>query len=380
MPVAPAASPAQPRRTSRIDVVDWLRGLAVVLMILAHAYDAWLLPAAKTGFAYEIIRHLSGVPSRLFLFLVGVSMAIRFESQLAKGVRTGVMRRGVMKRGLEILALAYLFRLQEFVLAGFHGGWQQLFRIDILNSIGASILVVALLAVPRDGRRQFVVPAIASAIFIALGPIVGPAHFSTWLPAALTSYLGGQRPMSWFPIFPWAAWALIGVMVGHVWLRARDDREQARAFIATAVAGGLLILLVTAVRAVAPDIIRYPSVMVQQMGPGSFLIRLGVIGGIALAAYGLNRLSANRYSPMRQLGQTSLLIYWIHVDLCYGHLAAPLKKKLSLEAATVGFVLLTVLMWAVSFVKTRYGRAIWAWLRRTGAWLASRLVRRRRRT
>ena len=77
----PAAKPG------RLDVVDWLRGAAVVLMIQTHLYDAWVSPADKLTPAYRVTRFLGGVPSRLFLMLVGVSIALRFESQLAKGVR-----------------------------------------------------------------------------------------------------------------------------------------------------------------------------------------------------------------------------------------------------------------------------------------------------
>ena len=36
-----------PARPGRLDVVDWLRGAAVVLMIQTHLYDAWVSPAAK---------------------------------------------------------------------------------------------------------------------------------------------------------------------------------------------------------------------------------------------------------------------------------------------------------------------------------------------
>ena len=75
-----------------MEVVDWLRGVAVVLMIMAHGMDAWLLPAAKTGAIYAAIKVGSGIPARLFLFLVGVSAAIQFESGLAKELASGTVR------------------------------------------------------------------------------------------------------------------------------------------------------------------------------------------------------------------------------------------------------------------------------------------------
>src|SRR5437868_2868127 len=113
-------------------------------MIQAHGFDAWLTPQAKTGEGYWLIRHMSGLPSRLFLLLVGVSAAIRFETLLARSADTSTMRRETAKRGLQIVGLAYLFRLQEHLLAGFKGGWTMLVRVDILNAIGASLMLVAL--------------------------------------------------------------------------------------------------------------------------------------------------------------------------------------------------------------------------------------------
>src|ERR1019366_10023433 len=98
---------ALPTSRQRIDVIDWLRGVAVVLMIMAHGMDAWLLPAVKTGAIYAVIKVGSGIPARLFLFLVGVSAAIQFESGLAKSLDIGTLRGRLAKRGLQVLALAY---------------------------------------------------------------------------------------------------------------------------------------------------------------------------------------------------------------------------------------------------------------------------------
>ena len=64
------------------------------------------------------------------------------------------MVRGVVKRGFEIFLLAYLFRLQEFTLSGFGGDPMNLFRIDILNCIGASMMAIAFIVAPRKGRPQ----------------------------------------------------------------------------------------------------------------------------------------------------------------------------------------------------------------------------------
>jgi uncharacterized membrane protein len=346
-------------KPGRLDAVDWLRGLAVVLMIQTHLYDSWASPAAKLEPAYWWTRYLGGVPARLFLLLVGVSLAIRFESQLAKGVPRATMVKGAARRGLEVVGLAYLFRFQEWALAGFWNPVTDLFRIDILNCIGASTILVAAVAAPRNGRPQYLVAILAALTFVGLGPIIGPAHFPTLIPAALTSYVGGQRPMSWFGLFPWAAWAFMGLAIGHVWVRASQDpndapKREARTFLLTGLVGLVLMSTVILIRKWNPYVIRYPNDVVQQMGPGTFFYRLGLNLVLALLAYAVTRLRAGRYSVLRQFGQTSLLVYWIHVDLCYGLISRRFHHQLSLPQATVGFVLMTAAMFLVSVAKTKY--------------------------
>jgi len=351
--LAPAAPAPKARR--RIDAVDWLRGLAVVLMIQTHLYDAWCSKAAKGTLAYGWTRFLGGFPSRLFLLLVGVSMAIRYESQLAAGVERAKMVRTAVRRGLEIVVLAYLFRLQEYVLGGGYD-WHDLFRVDILNCIGASMVVAAFISAPRRGKPAIAITLLAAAVFMALGPIVGPAHFPSFLPRPLTSYLGGQRPMAWFPLFPWLAWPLVGVALGHYWVRAsRDDRAQARAFVLTGIVGAAMTGTVVVIRRINPYIIHYPSELVQQMGPGTFFHRLGLMGPMALLAYGVTRLFPRpRFSLMRLFGQTSLLVYWIHVELCYGLLFGRLHNRLSMGWATGALLAMTGAMAGVSWARLKY--------------------------
>lgn len=348
-------SPTGKATAPRIEAIDWLRGLAVVFMIQWHAFDAWLTPAAKQESVNWLIRHMGGLPARMFLLLVGVSAAIRFESQLARGTDTATMRRQPLVRGLQILGLAYVFRLQEHILAGFKGGWPMLFRVDILNAIGFSLVLVALIAVPRGGRPRYWVALLGAALFLGLGPIIGPTHFFPAWTRPLTSYIGGPRPMAYFPIFPWGAWALLGVVVGHVWVRhGRDARGQARTFLLTGLLGVAITGSVILVRAIDPYVIRYPSDLAQQMGPGAFFFRLGIIFALAAVAWVVTRLSGDRFSVMKQLGRTSLLIYWIHVNLCYGGIARPLRGQLGIARATVWILGLIALMLVVSLLRTRY--------------------------
>ncbi len=59
------------------------------------------------------------------------------------------------------------------------------------------------------------------------------------------------------------------------------------------------------------------------------------------------------WSPLAQLGRTSLFIYWIHVELVYGLISRPWHRGLTLFQAFIAYVIFCVLMLACSIAKER---------------------------
>jgi hypothetical protein len=104
------------------------------------------------------------------------------------------------------------------------------------------------------------------------------------------------------------------------------------------------------------------------LGPGTFFYRLGTIGPLALLAYVMTTgVFRGRFSVMRIFGQTSLLVYWVHVELVYGLLFKKLANRLSMTGATVAFILMTAAMLALSLWRIhrwRGWRPAWQGLRR----------------
>jgi uncharacterized membrane protein len=350
-----------PKPIGRIDAVDWLRGLAVVLMIETHLYGHWTSPAARATALFQDTRWWGGLPFRMFLLLAGVSMAIKFEAQIARGVERRTMVRGGVWRGFEVLILAYLFRVQEYVLS-FFWDWRDLLRVDILNCIGASMMLAAPITAPRGGRPQIAVALLVAAVVIAVGPFIGPGdHLPAWLPRHLAAYIGGHHTtdkMAAFPLIPPMAWTFVGIAIGH-WLvrQSREARRLTRAFIICGVVGLAMMGAIKLALWIDPYLIRYRSEVAQQMGPLTFLYRLGAIGGLALLAHAVTRLwPPPRFSVMRVFGQTSLLVYWVHVELVYGLAFKRFTERLSMAQATVAFVLMTAAMLGLGVLQLKYWR------------------------
>src|SRR5947209_9833876 len=141
-------------------------------MIEAHTTDAWTRANAKQTVAFGFLVVLGGFAAPLFLWLAGVGVTLAASRTAA---RTGSRARAVdaaCRRGLEIFLLAFLFRLQAFVLSP-GGPALALFRVDILNVMGPAIVFVAIAwGAARSTRAQAVTLA-ALAIAIAMStPVV----------------------------------------------------------------------------------------------------------------------------------------------------------------------------------------------------------------
>src|SRR5687767_4827025 len=106
-----------PRRREHL---DWLRGVAVLLMIDAHLFDSWMrVPDRDTG-AFRLLMIVGGGGTTLFLFLAGVAVALSAGSKLRRTGHAGAAAKAVALRGLEIFALAFVFRLQAWILGWSH--------------------------------------------------------------------------------------------------------------------------------------------------------------------------------------------------------------------------------------------------------------------
>src|SRR5438876_7673882 len=114
-------------------------------MFQTHCYDAWLGGAARQS-TFFMWSQLGGTfPAPLFLFLAGVSFAIVTGKLLQKGLSAGQIAKTTIRRGAEILALGFLFRIQEFAISLGWAPWSDLFRMDILNTIGASMMLMGVM-------------------------------------------------------------------------------------------------------------------------------------------------------------------------------------------------------------------------------------------
>jgi uncharacterized membrane protein len=368
---------------NRLAYIDWMRGLACVLMFQTHCYNSWLTPEARRSALYAWSQLGGTLPAPLFVFLSGISLALVTEKLREKGAARSAIAKKSILRGAEIYGLGILFRIQEYVLGYPISPWTDLFRVDILNILGISMVFMGVLCwltsfgAPAPGstsqtatgarqlaiwRSRAVLGALAAAAFVVL---VTPPLWATnrlkWLPWPLESYLNGVhvfgKPQPWlFPIFPWIAFAFAGLAAGLFLMSDFAKRKQVAAFLALGGTGVLACALAQLfdagpIRLYDPEIYDY-----WHTSPNFFLMRCGVLLMILFVVYAWCHwgFAGKGFSPIIQLGQTSLLVYWVHIEFVYGRLSILPKARCSIAAATVGLLIIFVAMLALSIGRTRW--------------------------
>ncbi len=331
--------------------LDWLRGVAVVAMVLAHVIDSWTRDADRQVEPFYTLFFIGGVASPLFLFLAGVATAM---SAASKSRRQGAHAIGAAlarRRGWEIFGLALLFRLQSQLLG--LGPLTNFLKVDMLNTMGLSIVAASYVwQLGPTHRARIALLALVTGAITMVTPLVRATPVLTPLPDAIEAYLRPAATYSAFPLFPWAGFLFAGVIVGAIVdaIRSSPPRQLAlQAGVALVALSGVWL----AWRAsFMPSI--YEQASFWHDSPTFFFIRLGLVALLVPVAWIAERLlPAAVLMPMVTLGRSSLFVYWIHVEMVYGVIAEPIKGGLPLWGSLAGTVALTLGLYLLVLLKNR---------------------------
>ena len=375
--MAPWMTPSAP---SRLAYIDWMRGLACVLMFQTHCYDSWLGGDARKS-TFFMWSQLGGtLPAPLFLFLAGISFALVTDKLRQKQIPASQIASTTIRRGAEIFALGLLFRFQEFLIAWGWAPWSDLLRVDILNTIGLSMMLMgvvcwSVLLFNTQSHARFALGMMAACVGMSISlmtPLLWTSWRPRWLPWPLESYIDGVHnlgePQAWlFPIFPWAAFAFIGLAVGF-FLLSDEARKLGAATFALGGASGIGLIFLARWLDRSPQKL-YATYDFWHTSPNFFLIRVGLLLVILSGVYLWCRWGAGQwgFSPFIQLGHTSLLVYWVHIEFVYGRLSILPKRAVDIRTASFGLLAIFLSMVLLSVLRTKFkgrGAEALAWFQR----------------
>ena len=244
--LAAAAPPVEKAETAarvRLDSVDLLRGLVMVVMALDHTRDFFgagaMNPRDVAEPALFLTRWITHFCAPVFIFLAGLS-AYLYGS---RGRTTGELSCFLLTRGFWLILI-------EFTLVRF--GWTfgldlGVFVMQVIWAIGASMVVLAVLVnLPRWAVLTVGLGMIAGHNLLdsvraedlgAVSPLWTVVHQPGLLPLTATTHL-----FVLYPLIPWVGVMATGYALGPVFALKRHVRVGLLAGLSAAVTAGFVLI------------------------------------------------------------------------------------------------------------------------------------------
>ena len=342
-------------KPDRLSFIDWTRGLGALIMLQGHAFHSFTYPSLRESPAFIYSQFVGGMPPAIFLFLTGVTLAFLMDSLERKGLSNGQRILGALKRSRYLFLLAFGFRIQMF-LFGWPRPWEDIFKVDVLNCMGFSVAVFSLMAVFPTAERARLAAALGAAIAVA-SPLIAQLDWSGVHPL-VRQYFVPDGVL--FGFFPWASLLAFGLAVGcAIRLTAVENLNRLLQWIAV---GGLLAIYISQYLSNLPFSL-YAKSEFWIDSPWLILIKTGICMLLLATGYVWTQYIAKPgWSWIRQLGMTSLLVYWVHVELVYGRWFWYWKENLTIGQSSLMALLVIVMMVGLSYTRTNWERLKPGWV------------------
>ncbi len=313
----------------RLDFVDMLRGLAIVLMSLDHVREflsaAQITPTdvAQTTPALFFIRWVTHFCAPVFVFLAGTGAYL----YRTRGNSSGQLARFLLSRGLWLVIL----ELTVIRLAWF-------FNVNYAHSVGQVIWTIGWSMVVMSGLVFLPVAAIATfgLLLIAFHNLFDPVvadSFGSWAWAwRFLHDSGGVTPLPGvpvhvaYPLIPWVGVMAVGYAYGAMLQLPRDQRR-----VQTLSLGLMLTLTFVALRATnvygdpahwawQPEPVRtLLSFLNLQKYPPSLLFLLMTLGPALVLLAVADRPPGPLGKFLITFGRVPLFYYVLHLFVIHTH-------------------------------------------------------------
>lgn len=403
-PAGTEPEPAPPARATATDVpkpgrwlaLDLFRFCAVCLMVQGHVFSSLLDPATRAQGWYPHHNVVHGYTAPMFLFGSGLAFGyttFRAWSEHAAGGPAAVKR---FKRYAWLLVIGYALHLPTISLTRLlaledPARIASFIQVDVLQHIGVSLAFCQLLVlVCARAPRVFVgIVAVMAATFVLAAPWAwGVDLRATGVPAWLAAYFNGQalgpdpvRTTSPFPLFPWAGFTYIGILVAYA-VGVRGGAGSVSHRVRWPFAALAAVLLVAPVLVDRSAWWPWPDHDFWRTNPLVFAWRLGNIlavltllcfleeameraGWLAKTAKTLSsRIAQRALAWVKLVGAESLIIYVVHLVVLYGSvLGRGLDDTETFRASTQGLASASLVSLGLLLAMVLLARA-WSELRK----------------
>ena len=238
---ASAPGPSQSARHAASNVVreskpgrwlalDLVRFCAVFLMVQGHVFSSLLDPTYESERWLRHHNFVHGYTAPMFLFASGLAFGYTTFRGWAANTRVGD---GLWKRFRRygwLLAIGYAMSMPALSLSRLLAiddpdTWRQWLRVDVLQHIGVSLVLLQSLAVLLRTEKRFIAAvAVLFAFSVFAAPFLWDWDAGRYVPEVVASFLT-SRTGSMFPLFPWAGFTYAGLLVAYA---ARTVKKPSR--------------------------------------------------------------------------------------------------------------------------------------------------------
>lgn len=254
-PLSAPAAAAPPARRTRIDSVDLLRGLVMVLMLLDHtreyvhrdglAFDPADL--SRTTVVLFLTRWVTHFCAPAFVFLAGTGVAL----QLARGKSKREISRFLLTRGAWLIVLE--FTVVRFVVTfdldygAFPGMLQVIWAIGVSMMVLAALIHLRTRWIAAIGIAIVALHNLTDPLNVAPGPVPPDGAEALWMVLHQPGFIPvfGVRLLVLYPVLPWIGVLLCGYCLGHVYTWDAERRRRLLVRLGVGMVAAFILLRLT---------------------------------------------------------------------------------------------------------------------------------------
>lgn len=308
--------------SQRVIFIDLLRFAAIFLMVHGHTVDVLLSQEFRKpdSIGFNSWLFFRGLTAPLFLFASGFIYGVRFRrtNSIEKFHQIKIK---TIKRAILLILIGYLIKSPSpYVITWEHATYQMIqlfFAIDILQLIGASLLIFLLMEIIArkknyDAARYLI---LLTFIFLMAHPIAKLIDWEGIFPISISSWFS-QKTGSLFPLFPWGAYLFLGGAVGIYFQRKGFLNDMIHLTKIQLKIG--IIFIVCAFILNSTELLIFNKSTFWKTSPALFYTRFGAVlifGSLfsVLSLY-IKRIPEFLYHASKN----SLWIYVVHIMILYG--------------------------------------------------------------
>ena len=307
-------------KPQRLDFIDYLRAWALIIMIEVHVVNCFMLPSLRNTMWFEILHFINGLVAPTFIFISGFSFIIATYGKRKELIQFSSTFFKRVSRIFLIVIIGYLIHIPYFSLKNIINyatpiEMNSFYNADVLQCIGSGLLLLLLLRmiIPSDRLYHGVITLYGLTVVIA-SPYIWTIDFSQWIPLPLACYCN-ELHGSFFPIFPWHGFLFLGAAYGIIYINIPSTKKKL--FFTSSIIFAISIIICGTLT--LHYLLKNQSFTIKP-SPLFFITRYAMVITIMFIVQLYLSLKQKSHTLLITIGQESLLVYWLHLQIIYRHI------------------------------------------------------------